>query len=373
MCLQNEEGFLYSVERGDYLNFSCKESLKKANDYGKLYVPRKILAGINSFKGRKYKDNYFYCFVRLLSEAVSQDISNDWTSAQCSLIKPNMYIYPSRLAKIWGVTKNEAMDILRYFSDNGLISFEAQARPIPFRERKFFVHFNKFGSYIPQKEEYRNPDDVKAQLYNIYNDRGYIYFPANAITDFFFNKLNYSHGIKDIALLLYCNTSFQDDMEENELLKGVHIVNFGGYETLNKTMVIINRYVRLKSFAEFLHIPFSALNEMLNQMSICGYIERRFFRNKGTMIILSCLDNNEYTEYSINDVFDVIEASVLAVVERVNKVTFLARDFLNRVVCKKHNKKNKSSGNRAGPHSKIPDNVVEHNFTQDKCKVTCAA
>lgn len=301
--------------------------LKMTNEYSKKFMSRQMLEYINSFNGRKYNDNYFYWFIRLLSEAVSQDITNDWVKKQSNIDKPNLYTYHSRLSKVWGVKKSEVNGILSFFADAGLIVYSAQKRPIPFKESKIFIRFKRFYDYLPPIERVRGKADVESHLFNIKHNRGYIYFPAKSTTEFFFNKIHYSHGIKDLALLLYCNTIFNDDLENNNDIKNTYLVNFGGYITDYTSTVIQNRYIKLQSFAEYLQIPFSALNEMLMQMQRKGFLKKYYIRNKGTSIILSCLENE-----SKKGVKEIIRENILSVSDRTKKVVFSKRDFLNRVV-----------------------------------------
>ena len=306
-------------------NFANKQytigtDCKMNNCFEKKIISRELLYDISQISQRKYKDNYFTKFLILLSNYVTYKGEEKYIAPRQ---KADMYIYSKRLMQEFNTRSfQDALNYLDYFKSLDLLDYFVSFEQA-YHDAKVYVRFLKFRTFLYADE---NDNEIKRskERYNINNHKGFFWIAANEMVDFFFNKISYAHGIQDIFLFLYLFTTYQDDQTKNSVIKNHHVVNFGysygsiGNEKQLSVLTYMPKlYITIKELADFFNLNQRSLLQMLQRLQFLGFIRKKFIRNKGTVIVMTCLDKRfEKTEEETNKLFLSIKRLVLTLKER---------------------------------------------------------
>lgn len=287
----------------------------KAMQYERTRMDRPCIRLILCLMCKRYKENYFAYTLALLSEFVTFNINKK--EKNCSLSSASMYIYVSRLMKIFNVSWfGECLDILDRLQEMGVLEYEAEKYPVIGKELRIFIKMKRFTQFMASNTQDLESSAYQNQRYNINHFRGYFWVPVQALVDFFFKKQHYAHGIKDLALLLYFNSIYQDDLFACDALKNCRVSAFGvtcGELKSEKERMVVrqNLYFRQSDLAELMGIPKSALKNMLARLVREGIIASKYIRNKGTCVVIRYKADNEWlTDEEANNALKALEGYV---------------------------------------------------------------
>lgn len=301
---------------------AAEKTMKKGKilGYPKLKIGRSFLHKIMGYPCRYYKANYMADALALLSEAVGINFfEGDY---DCPFDSANCYINLNRLMVIWDefvpAKCIERLDLLKKW---GVLNWQFGANVTRHHQIRIYIKFKMFTQYLCNNIKTRQSKGYDEQRFNINNHYGFFWVDPAQFVEFFFKKHKYQHGIKDLIMLLYFNTSYDDPLCPYDELRLHPIVTFGQMcgESKEKKdpdnlVMVPNYYVRQKDLASFMHIPISALRNMLNRLEREGVIYTKYICNKGTSIIFRTQENENKEE-----VFENIKKAVYSLKETRKK------------------------------------------------------
>lgn len=330
---------------GNFFDFkktcgAAVDSEKRTANFDKNLVRREWLKTINSLFPREvYPRNYMFCMLVLISCAINtkKDEKGDKNT-----FYEHFYLYAKKATELLGVKGfSQVKEVLDTLAKAKLIRYKIEGSSLNKRGIKFRVQLLSCTEYINEGYFGRSNEDRENHIKNVNLQSGFCFVNLRHLIEKVTDALpDYSCGYKDVWVMLLNDTVYKDEQTENVDIYNHHIVQFGHHccgDNEGDAISEPNYYINVEEFAKFLHISYSALNEMLNTMEDKRIITRHFIRNRGTAIVLTMLDEDrddpDYND-TLDRVFEVITLEAYKYSIKRNSKKFDAHNFINKIITK---------------------------------------
>lgn len=313
---------------------------KRTANFDKNLVRREWLKTINSlFPCEAYPRNYMFYMLVLVSCAINtkRDEKDDKNT-----FYEHFYLYAKKAAELLGVKGfPQVKEILDTLAKAKLIRCKIEGSSLNKRGIKFRVQLLSCTEYINEGYFGRSKEDRENHIKNVNFQNGFCFVNLRHLIEKVTNVIpDYPCGCKDVWVILLNDTVYKDEQTENEDMYNHHIIQFGHLccgDNEGDAISEPNFYINVEELAKFLHISYSALNEMLNTMEDKRIITRHFIRNRGTAIVLTMLDEDrndpDYND-TLDRVFEVITLEAYKYSIKRHSKKFGAHNFINKIITK---------------------------------------
>ncbi len=246
---------------------------------------RKEFVNIRKLAKTDRKNNYAYCFLSLLTNAVCENVDTENRTRMKN--KPNVYINMSMLKRMLCTkTIKEAKSILEVLEKNfGAIEYKIINRLV-------YIHFNICNSHIIKGDYSRNNDDAFTTEMAIKNNEGFI-MPNKAELFNTFYKDYKEHGSADTYIFLRLNAAHNSNNLDDYIpafAKSSYLALWKVDCSYDEETVEYSLYCRQKAIAEFLGMNIKRLQRYFHRFVSLELVEKIVLNKRGIVIIFNELE-----------------------------------------------------------------------------------